>query len=138
MSDASLRKVRNMSENDKRKKIFKVRYATVMLAIAALFVISNGVAYAATGSTIVEHVANKIKVIDKNGNDVDVDVTKENGTVKYKFKGSDGSENVLELPESDGKSEYNIEVKDKDGEIEYIINDDSEKASTEIKTESGK
>ena len=136
MSDESLRKVRNMSKNEKRKRIFKVRYATVMAAIVALFVVSNGVAYAATGSTIVEHVANNIKVIDKNGENVDVDVTKENGNVKYKFKGSDGSENVLELPESDGKNEYDIEVKDNDGEIDYVIKDDSEKESAEMKIKS--
>lgn len=138
MSDESLRKVRNMSKNDKRKRIFKVRYATVMAAIVALFVVSNGVVYAATGSTIVEHVANNIKVMDQNEETIDVDVTTENGKVKYKFKGNDGSENVLELPENDGKNDYDIQVKAKDGEVEYIIEDASETTFSEVKIEAGK
>ncbi|MBO5071813.1 MAG: hypothetical protein J6C32_02485 [Eubacterium sp.] len=85
MSPESIRKVKNMSEiNKKRKLKTGFRVAIAAAALSAVFGISNVAVYAATGDTLVEKVEKKISVYingkktdysriekqkDKDGND---------------------------------------------------------------------
>lgn len=56
-SDKLIMKVQNMTNNKTKKKIYAIRkVAFVAAAIIMVLVISNAVAYAATGATWIEHL----------------------------------------------------------------------------------
>lgn len=91
MSEESIRKVKNMSENNKKKRRLKngFRAAIAAASLVAVFAIGNAAVYAATGSSLVEKAAEKISVYI-NGEKADVDsITKgkdENGNDYYEIK----------------------------------------------------
>lgn len=79
MSEESIRKVKNMSEDNKKRRQLKngFRAAIAAASLVAVFAIGNVAVYAATGSSLVEKAAEKISVYI-NGEKADVDnITKD-------------------------------------------------------------
>lgn len=83
-SDELVRKVKNMTTEKRKTKIYTLRKAICVAAAAAMFfAVSNIVTFAATGETLVEMLACKIIY---NGEEKDLDIAKktdENGEVSY-------------------------------------------------------
>ena len=102
MSEESIRKVKNMSENNKKKRRLKngFRAAIAAASLAAVFAIGNAAVYAATGSSLVEKAAEKISVYI-NGEKADVDsITKgkdENGNDYYEIKLDENKDHSAEI-----------------------------------------
>lgn len=120
MSDDALRKVRNMNKEEQTKRIFRIRYAVIVAAIAATFIISNVVVYAATGKTIVEHVSKNIKKIETEVKDEKTTEFDIQGSGKYEYK-NDDIEAEIEIPEGEANSKYSVH-----GQINYSKDEDSE------------
>ncbi|MEE1061827.1 MAG: hypothetical protein UH080_08450, partial [Ruminococcus sp.] len=79
-SDELVRKVKNMTTEKRKTKIYALRKAICVAAAAAMiFAVSNIVTFAATGETLVEMLACKIIY---NGEEKELDIAKktdENG-----------------------------------------------------------
>lgn len=104
MSPESKRKVKNMNEISKKRKLRRgLRVAIAAAALIAVFGISNAAVYAATGDTLVEKVEKKISVYI-NGKKADCSRIE-------KQKDKDGNDcYVFKLDESkDKKAEIRLE-----------------------------
>lgn len=127
LSDEGYRQIRNMEENtmihfDKQTKIrLGFRAAITLAALTVVFLSANGIAYAATGSTLVEQVAGHVSVYI-NGKPYD-------GAKVTKFKDKNGDINykVSVDEKTDHRTEIIMEEKPEDGNI-AIVNDDASSA----------
>lgn len=85
-SDELVRKVKSMTKDNAKRKIYTLRKVLCVAAAAVfLFVASNIVTYAATGETWIEMITVNIKI---NGENKDMDVAKitdENGNLSYEM-----------------------------------------------------
>lgn len=112
MSDEMFRKVMNMSVNDKKIRKFKLRFVTALATFAIMFALTNGIVYAATGTSIISKVTCYI-----NGES-------RTATIK-KVVNEDGSEGYrvsLEKEAVDGKV-----IGQTDGKIYLIVNNNLKK-----------
>ena len=106
MSEEAIRKVKNMSENNTKKRRLKpvFRAAIAAASLVVVFAIGNAAVYAATGSSLVEKVSVYI-----NGEKVDVDkITKgrdENGNDYYQLELDEGTDMSSEICMSGDPSE---------------------------------
>lgn len=107
LSDQGYRQIRNMEENtmihfDKeRKKRMGFRAAVSLAALTVVFLSANGIAYAATGNTLIEQVAEQVSVYI-NGKPYDVEKIK-------KSKDKDGNINYqVSLDEKTGNNAFEI------------------------------
>ena len=147
MSEEVFGKVRNMSINERQtKRKFKFKYAMTFAALAIVFVLSNVITYASSGTTLVEKVAVYIdgkkhdisemeKSIDKDGN-VCYEYTLKDGEKKVEVN---ADEKVLQENNLSLDTEYNSdaseakvtiiggELKEKNGKIYLIIGDNLKK-----------
>lgn len=132
LSDEGYRQIRNMEENtmihfDKeRKKRMGFRAAITLAALTVVFLSANGIAYAATGSTLIEQVAGHVSVYI-NGKPYD-------GAKVTKFKDENGDINyqVSVDEETDHKTEIVMGEKPKDDGDEIL--NDTESSATEDTT----
>lgn len=113
-SDELVRKVKNMTTEKRKTKMYTLRKVICVAAAAAMiFAVSNIVTFAATGETLVEMLTTKVIY---NGKAQDIEVTKEtdeNGEVSYNWN--------VELEDENGNPlefsfDYDEEV---DGEYNY-------------------
>ena len=105
-SDELVRKVKSMTKDNAKRKIYTLRKVLCVAAAAVfLFVASNIVTYAATGETWIEMITVRVNF---NGEDKDIDFTKrtyENGNVSYEM--------TIPVEDKDGKVEdYTIKLAD--------------------------
>lgn len=102
MSEESIRKVKNMNEDNKKRRQLKngFRAAIAAASLVAVFAIGNVAVYAATGSSLVEKAAERISVYI-NGEKADVDnITKgkdENGNDYYKIELDENKDHSAEI-----------------------------------------
>lgn len=116
LSEEGYRQIRNMEESimihfDKQnKKRLGFRVAISLAALTVVLLSANGVAYAATGSTLVEQIAGRVSVYI-NGKPYDGEKVK-------KFKDKDGNINyqVSVDEEKDKQTEIYMEETAEDGE----------------------
>lgn len=111
LSDEGYRQIRNMEENtmihfDKEgKKRLGFRAAITLAALTVVFLSANGIAYAATGSTLVEQVAGHVSVYI-NGKPYDgAKVTKfkdENGDINYQVSVDEKTDQKTEIYMEEG------------------------------------
>ena len=135
LSDEGYRQIRNMEENtmihfDKeRKKRLGFRAAITLAALTVVFLSANGIAYAATGSTLIEQVAGHVSVYI-NGKPYD-------GAKVTKFKDENGDINyqVSVDEETDHKTEIVMGEKPTDGSI-AIVNDETSSATEDTAEDS--
>lgn len=135
LSDEGYRQIRNMEENtmihfDKQnKKRLGFRAAISLAALTVVFLSANGIAYAATGSTLIEQVAGHVSVYI-NGKPYD-------GAKVTKFKDENGDINyqVSVDEKTDHKTEIIMNENPKDGDI-AIANDDASSASEDTTKDS--
>lgn len=113
LSDQGYRQIRNREENtmihfDKeRKKRMAFRGAVSLAALTVVFLSANGIAYAATGSTLIEQVAGHVSVYI-NG------------------KPYDGAK-VTKIQDKNGDTHYQVSVDEKTDHSTEIIMDESPK-----------
>lgn len=130
MSEEAFGKVRNMKiEGKKTKRKLCFRFATVLAALVVVFALSNGIAYAATGSSLIEKA-------------VDIWYEDENGMIVEMYIDGEKQENISSDIEKSGHYEWIYEngvkqemdisyayvgkVKEIDGRV-YLILGDNEK-----------
>lgn len=113
-SDELVRKVKNMTTEKRKTKMYAFKKVICVAAAAAMiFAVSNIVTFAATGETLVEMLTTKVIY---NGKAQDIEITKntdENGEVSYNWN--------VELEDENGNPlefsfDYDEEV---DGEYNY-------------------
>lgn len=147
MSEESIRKVKNMSENRTKKRRLKTgfRAAIAAASLVAVFAIGNVAVYAATGSSLVEKVAEKVSVYI-NDEKVDVDrITKgtdENGNDYYQIKLDEDKDeiHITESMSEELESTYHVETANdnfktrllKEGKKIYLLIDGGEKGIEEM------
>ncbi|MBQ7943018.1 MAG: hypothetical protein IJ326_03030 [Lachnospiraceae bacterium] len=115
-------KVMDMTRREKTGYTFVKKFAMTAAALATLFVGSNGVAYAATGSTWVNDI-----IVYLNGTECDVDVERtvdEDGNINYSIttEVQDGAAVYVTATstEEDAPGEIYIDVMDADTAPEVI------------------
>lgn len=140
LSDEGYRQIRNMEEDtmihfDKqRKKRLGFRVAVTLAALTVVFLSANGIAYAATGSTLVEQVAGHVSVYI-NGKPYDGAKIKKfkdkNGDINYQVSVDDKKDHRTEIIMGEDPKDYDISL---DNDIVTITGnptDDSSSASQE-------
>lgn len=112
-----------------RKKCMGFRAAITLAALTVVFLSANGIAYAATGSTLVEQVAGHVSVYI-NGKPYD-------GAKVKKFKDENGDINyqVSVDDKTDHRTEIIMEENPKDGGVD-ILNDAESSASKDTAKDS--
>lgn len=150
LSDEGYRQIRNMEENTmihfnyQSKKRIAFRTAVSLAACAIVFLSANGIAYAATGSTLIEQVTEHVSVYingkpyqgskisrskDKNGNtqyQVSVDENKDS-SVSIKTDESNDQENNTGSTATAAQEEIKTSVKQVNGTVCLILEGISEK-----------
>lgn len=127
LSDEGYRQIRKMEEDtmihfDKQhKKRLGFRAAITLAALTVVFLSANGIAYAATGTTLVEQVADHVSVYI-NGKPYDGAKVK-----KFKDKNGDINYQVSVDDKKDHRTEIIMEEKPKDDSI-ATVNDDASSA----------
>lgn len=126
MSEEAFGKVREMRINEqKTKRKMSFRFATVLAALAVVFALSNGIAYAASGSTLVEKVVIYIdgqmhdasemtKMMDEDGNEC----------YEYEFKEGESEVAVSYSMDENAQGKNNMSV-----EEEYNTNSSTEETT---------
>ncbi len=113
--DSLVRKVRNMNRQSKVKTYKGRKLAYVAAALAAVFVSSNVVTYAATGSTWVEKLTVKI-----NGVEQEVDVER----ISYIQDGVEYEGYMMHIDEDESNS-MSMEITDEiPDEVEIQVSED--------------
>ena len=140
LSDEGYRQIRNMEENtmihfDKQtKKRLGFRAAVTLAALTVVFLSANGIAYAATGSTLIEQVAGHVSVYI-NGKPYDgAKVTKfndENGDTNYQVSVDDKPGQNTEIIMGEAAKDYDISLEDDTITINGKSDADSSSASQE-------
>ncbi|MFQ9516590.1 MAG: hypothetical protein ACLRZ9_12305 [Eubacterium sp.] len=125
MSEERFGKVRNMSaDENKIKRKINFRFATVLAVLAVVFALSNGIAYAASGSTLVDKAVDiyyaKVKDVYLDGKKQNSGIIDKDG--HYKFVYEDGSSSEVDVFYA-----YIAEIKEIDGKVYMIIGDNVKK-----------
>ena len=116
MSEESIRKVKNMSENNKKKRRLKngFRAAIAAASLVAVFAIGNAAVYAATGSSLVEKAAEKMTgELKNNSSGMDIPSTRlqKDGKKTYLLVGGEEEDkNIVDITKDfeDGKAEGSV------------------------------
>lgn len=136
LSDNISEDIKTMSfESKTTRRSFKVKFATTLVALMAVFAVSNGITYAATGDTLVKKVSDSISKISGHYNSKDIDEYKvdeyvdEQGLAHHKYQVNDAemevivnesaleSENVnIKSDYSEDKQTYQFEISDSETE----------------------
>lgn len=119
LSDQGYRQIRNMEENTmihfdkKQKKRMAYRIAVSLAALTVVFLSANGIAYAATGSTLVEQVVGHVSVYI-NGKPYDgAKVTKiqdKNGDTHYQVTVDEKTDHSTEIHMDESVKDGNISI----------------------------
>lgn len=150
LSDEGYRQIRNMEENTmihfnhQNKKRIGFRVAVSLAACAIVLLSANGIAYAATGSTLIEQVAEHVSVYvngkpypvskiskskDKNGNTqyrVSIDDNKDS-SARVEVDESQNTEKISDPSSSTAQEEIKTSVKQINDTIYLILEGISEK-----------
>lgn len=116
LSEQGYRQIRNWEENTmihfdkKQKKRMAYRAAVSLAALTVVFLSANGIAYAATGSTLIEQVAGHVSVYI-NGKPYD-------------------GEKVTKIQDKNGDTRYQVTVDEKTDQSTEIRMEESAKGST--------
>lgn len=119
LSDQGYRQIRNMEENTmiqfnkKQKKRMAYRAVVSLAALTVVFLSANGIAYAATGSTLIEQVVGHVSVYI-NGKPYDgAKVTKiqdKNGDTHYQVTVDEKTDHSTEIHMDESVKDGNISI----------------------------
>lgn len=131
--------IKTMSlESRTTRKSFKANFATALAVLIGVFVISNGIAYAATGDTLVKKVSDGISKISGHYNSKNIDEYKvdeyvdEQGSTHHKYQIDDAEMEVI-VNESALDSD-NMNINSEYSEDEQIYNFEISDSGTEQET----